>query len=123
VLVAVACDQIVMAEDARIGNASQFEPDPNFIEPSMRNAYVEIANRRKTIPADLALKMLDPSLEVLEVETEVSREYVLSSRLKDLEKKKTVAKKKVRFPAGEPGGDGRHTSAPSRIRQTDATRT
>jgi membrane-bound serine protease (ClpP class) len=100
VLVAMACDEIIMRDDAEIGEAGKFE---QVIEPSMRNAYVEIANRRKTIPADLALGMLDPALEVLVVETDVSRELVLSDRLPELRKNKSFQASKVIKPAGKPG--------------------
>ncbi|MHB1033155.1 MAG: NfeD family protein [Pirellulales bacterium] len=99
VLVAMACDEIIMQEDAQLGKAGESEQD---IPLSMRNAYSEIANRRKTIPADVALGLLDPALEVVQVETEVSREYVLASRLEQLRKEKTVQASKVLLRAGEP---------------------
>ncbi|HEX4131041.1 MAG TPA: hypothetical protein VHZ24_13450 [Pirellulales bacterium] len=100
VLVAMACDEIIMSPTAEIGEAGKFE---SAIGPPMRNAYAEIANRRKTIPADLALGMLDPSLEVLEVETDVSREFVLASRLDELRRDKAFQASKVVKPAGKPG--------------------
>ncbi|MEX0712504.1 MAG: NfeD family protein [Pirellulales bacterium] len=100
VLVAMACDEIIMHEEAEIGSAGEAE---SVIEPSVRSAYVEIANRRKTVPTDLALKMLDPSKELLVVETDVSREYVLAERLAALRKKKSVVSSKVLIPAGKAG--------------------
>ncbi len=100
VLVAMACDEIIMAEGAEIGEAGKFEP---VIEPSVRNAYVEIANRRKTIPADLALGMLDQALEVLVVETDVGREIILSSKLEELKQTKAIKSTKVLKAAGSPG--------------------
>ena len=48
VLVAMACDEIIMSPEAEIGKAGEFE---RVIEPSVRNAYVGIANRRMNIPA------------------------------------------------------------------------
>ena len=100
-LLMMACEQIVMAEDAQIGEAGI---DEETISPAKRSVYVDIANRRRTIPADLALGMLDPSLEVYEVETEVSREFVLSSRLEELRQQKTFEMpKKPLIPAGEAG--------------------
>jgi len=100
VLVAMACDEIIMREDAEIGEAGKYEV---AIEPWVRDAYVEIANRRKTIPADLALGMLDPAVEVLLVETDTSRELVLASRLAELRKQKSFETSKVIKPAGQPG--------------------
>lgn len=100
VLVAIACDEIIMHPDAEIGNAGEYE---RVIEPSVRSAYVEIANRRKTVPSDLALGMLDPALEILIVETDVSREFVRAERLEELKKEKSVQSTEVLIRAGEPG--------------------
>ncbi|HWB00951.1 MAG TPA: NfeD family protein [Pirellulales bacterium] len=100
VLIAMACDEIIMGPEAEIGEAGKFE---SSISPPMRNAYIEIANRRKTVPADLALGMLDAGVEVLEVETDVSREFVLASRLDELRKQKSFQSSKVVKPAGKPG--------------------
>jgi membrane-bound serine protease (ClpP class) len=100
VLVAMACDEIIMSPDAEIGKAGEFE---RVIEPSVRNAYVGIANRRMSIPSDVALAMLDPALELDLIETDVSREYVLASRLDELRKQKSFEKPKIIKPAGQPG--------------------
>ncbi len=100
VLVAMACDEIVMNPEAEIGKAGEFE---GVIEPSLRNAYASIAERRMNIPADVALAMLDPSVELVLIETDVSREYVLASRLEELRKQKSFEKPKVIKPAGQPG--------------------
>ena len=100
VLVALACDEIIMGEEAEIGNAGAFETS---IKPSMRDAYVEVANSRKTVPADVALKMLDPAIELLLVETDVSREFVRGDRLEELRKKKSFGPPKTVIPAGKPG--------------------
>ena len=96
----MACDEIIMSADAEIGDAGKYE---TVIEPWVRDAYVEIANRRKTVPADLALGMLDPAVEVLLVETDVSRQFVLRSRLDQLRKEKSFHISKVIKPAGKPG--------------------
>jgi membrane-bound serine protease (ClpP class) len=90
-----------MAEDAQIGEAGK---DEETISEGKRNMYVDIANRRRTIPADLALGMLDKDLEVWEVETDVSREFVVSGRLEDLRKEKTFQlPPKPLIPKGEMG--------------------
>lgn len=100
VLVGLACDEIVLGAQAQIGNAGA---DEAHISPDMRSVYAEIAGRRKTVPVDLALGMLDPALEVLSVETELSREFVLAERLKELEAQRAVQSTKVIVRAGEPG--------------------
>ena len=81
VLVALACDEIIMAPDATIGSAGI---DEKTIEDFILTGYREIANRRRTVPVELALGMLDPSREVLEVDTEVSREFVTPDELAKL---------------------------------------
>ena len=100
VLVAMACDEIVMSPEAEIGKAGEYE---KVIEPSVRNAYVGIANRRMNIPSDVAIALLDPAVELVMVETDVSREYALASRIDELRKQKSFEKPKVIKPAGQPG--------------------
>lgn len=100
VLVAMACDEIVMSPDAEIGKAADGE---TVIEPSVRSAYAEVAKRRMSIPSDVALAMLDPATELLMVETDVSREFVLRSHLEELAKQKAFGPPKVIKAAGQPG--------------------
>src|SRR5262245_48356332 len=87
VLVAMACEEIVMAPEATIGEAGLDEPSEEAIDPTVRSGYSEIANRRRTIPVEVALAMLDKNVEVLKVETEVSPEFVLAGELDALKKK------------------------------------
>lgn len=100
VLVALACDEIIMHDEAQLGDAGRGE---EVVKPSVRNAYVEIANSRKTVPADVALKMLDPSIDLRLVETEVSREFVRADRLAEVRKHKSIAKVEPLIAAGKPG--------------------
>jgi membrane-bound serine protease (ClpP class) len=100
VLVAMACDEIVMSPDAEIGQAAEGDA---VIEPSVRSAYAEVAKRRMSIPSDVALAMLDPATKLVMVETDVSREFVLDSRLEELRKQKAFGEPKVIKPAGQPG--------------------
>lgn len=99
-LPAIACDEIVMAPDAQIGDAGKGE---EAIGPELVTIYREIADRRKTVPSDLVLGMLDPAVEVLQIETEVSREFVLKSRLDEVRKLRAVMNSTVVKAAGEPG--------------------
>ena len=100
VLVAIACQEIVMAKDASMGAAGVDEP---AITPTLRSAYTEIANRRRTVPAILALGMLDPALEVLDVETETGSEFVTPDGLAQLKKQHTTKEPVVVKRAGEQG--------------------
>ncbi len=67
----------------------------------MRSGYREIANRRRTIPAEVALAMLDKNVELLKVETEVSPEFVLKSELDALKERHTIHSQEVLSPAGQ----------------------
>jgi membrane-bound ClpP family serine protease len=89
VLPAIACEQIIMAPDAQIGEAGLDEPAEQATDATVRAGYREIANRRRTIPAEVALSMLDKSVELVKVNTEVSPEYVFESDLEELRKKHT----------------------------------
>jgi membrane-bound serine protease (ClpP class) len=100
VLVAIACDEIAMPANVEIGQAGIYEQS---IGAEMRSVYNEVAQRRRTIPPDVVLGMLDPALEVLQVETEVSREFVLRDRLPELAKKHAVQASRVLIRQGEAG--------------------
>jgi membrane-bound ClpP family serine protease len=100
VLAAIACQEIVMAKSASIGAAGVDEP---IITPTLRSAYTEIANRRRTVPAILALGMLDPAVQVLDVETEAGSEFVTPEGLAKLKKQHTTKEPVVVKRAGEQG--------------------
>ena len=87
VLVAMACEEIIMAPDAEIGDAGI---DETVIGPTVRSGYKEIADARSTIPVAIALGMLDRDIKVLKVTTEVGTEYVLEDQLDDLKKRRVV---------------------------------
>ncbi len=103
VLAVMACEEIVMAPDAVIGEAGIDEPAEEEINPTKRAGYREIANERRTIPAEVALGMLDRQLEVLKVETEISPEFVLSTQLDALKQKHTIQSQSVLKRPGELG--------------------
>ena len=98
VLVAIACQEIIMAKDATIGAAGI---DEKVITPTLQSAYAEIAGRRRTVPKDIALGMLDPALEVLQVKTDVDREFVTPEELEQLKKKHATEEPVVVKRAGE----------------------
>lgn len=105
VLVALACNEIVMHQDApgettEIGDAGEHE---TAIDATMTAGYRQIAESRRTVPVPIALKMLDKNVELLQVETESSREFALPSDLPELRKKKATAEPKVVIPAGRVG--------------------
>ena len=101
VLAAIACEEIVMAPDAVIGEAGLDEPAEETTDQTVRSGYREIADRRRTIPVDVALAMLDKNHELLKVETEVSREFVLKSDLDALKERHTIQSEQVLSPPGQ----------------------
>src|SRR5262245_2191490 len=90
VLIAMACEEIVMAPDAEIGEAGI---DEQTIDPEVRSTYTQLAERRRTIPVAVALAMLDKSATAYKVSTGVGTEYVLADKLADLDKEKLVQQK------------------------------
>jgi membrane-bound ClpP family serine protease len=99
ILAVMACDDIIMAPDASIGPAGV---DKSQISETVRAAYREIAGRRRKLTVPLALGLLDPSLEILSVQTEVGTEYVTPEGLVELKKTQAAATPEVFKPAGEP---------------------
>jgi membrane-bound serine protease (ClpP class) len=99
VLVALACQQIIMGKDATLGPACTDQKD---ITPSDRGIYADVANQRRTLPKALALGLLDPQLEIFSVKTESGTRYVTTEDLEELKKNRTVQAPEVIKHAGEP---------------------
>ena len=107
VLAALACDQLMMPGDAELGPVGI---EPRAIGDTERSAYREIAGRRKTVPTEVALWLLDPSRDVLKVETERGSEYVTPEGLAELRKRRTVKSQQplrdlIAGSPGQLGGD------------------
>lgn len=83
VLPVLACEQLIVAPDAELGDAGGTEA---FIDVTLRRGYSEIAERRRTIPVPVALGMLDPAQAVYKVETPTGTQYVLGDDLARVEK-------------------------------------
>lgn len=103
VLVALACEELAMAPTAELGEAGIDEDPARPIEPSVLEGYRQIALARRTTPEAIVMGLVDPRLEVLEVETEASNEYVERGDLAALEQNQTVVRTTPLFPAGTMG--------------------
>jgi membrane-bound serine protease (ClpP class) len=103
VLVALACDQIVMNPEAELGEASIDEDASRAIDPKIVSAYAEIVKRRGTVPEAVVLGMVDKRLEILEVETDQGTKYVVGTQLDALKKDHTVISQETIVPAGSLG--------------------
>ncbi len=100
VLPALACQEIIMAkEGASIGAAGI---DEKHLNKTVRSAYAEIAGRRRTVPPVVALAMLDPSVEVLQVETDkLATEFVTPEELQKLKQEHATKEPVVVKQAGQ----------------------
>ena len=79
VLAAMACEQIIMKAEAELGDAGK---TGQVVMQTHRAAYLEIAARRGTIPAAVALGMLDSALTVYRLEMiEGGTRYALGDEL------------------------------------------
>lgn len=102
VLLAMACNEIVMAPEASIGDAGKYEPEGDrTVSPRVRSAYVDVAGLRRTVSEDVAVSLVDPASELLFVQTEKSGRYVLRENLAALAKIEAVdanAAKSIKKP-------------------------
>jgi membrane-bound serine protease (ClpP class) len=78
VLVALACEEIVMPADMVLGPANTREP---LVDDAMRAAYREIASRRKTAPPAVALALVDPAARVFRVSTDDGEQFVEAAEM------------------------------------------
>lgn len=102
VLPVLACEEIVMAKDAELGAAGSGEP--GAIDDTLRRAYTEIAERRRTIPAAIALGLLDKSLavsKVILVENKGVR-YETAEELQRLRDAGSISQVETLFQPGDP---------------------
>jgi membrane-bound ClpP family serine protease len=100
VLVALACEEIYMSEEAEIGAAGARE---ERIDRAHRGGYQDIAESHKTIPWPLVLGMLDRQTRVVRAVTDTGSEFVLSEDLEKLRKEKLVRSETEVVKAGQLG--------------------
>lgn len=101
VLLALACDEIAMAEDVKIGNLSDDQrlADPTITE---QTAYEEVA-RKNGYDKWLALAFLNRRLSLVEVETAAGGKRILpADRVEEFAKQARILKKAVIKEAGAP---------------------
>ena len=81
-LVAMACQEIVMHEDAELGRSGGDSIQVGRVE---REAYEDIFAQRQTLPAALAIGMLDGEAEVLRATVKDGSRWVYAEQLTDVE--------------------------------------
>jgi membrane-bound ClpP family serine protease len=100
VLVALACEEIIMHPDAEIGEAGIDEDGGRAVPEAVVSFYRNIAQKRRPAYEPVVLGMLDQSLRVLKVETEVGPEFILASELDDLKERRTIVDQQELFAGG-----------------------
>lgn len=100
VLAAIACEEIVMAADAELGDASADEPADQAVSRTVVEAYREIADAKRTIPVALAVGMIDPAVEVVQIESEEGVRFLLRDEVETFRSDNEVINESVLVPAG-----------------------
>ena len=103
VLIALACEEIVMAPEAEIGDAGIDEDESRSVDEGLVSSYQQIAAARRTVPEAIALGMLDRRAEVLKVETDQGTEFVLRDDFNALKQNHTIVSEEVLVPRGSLG--------------------
>ena len=100
VLAAIACEEIVMASDAELGEASADEPADQAVSRTVVEAYREIADAKRTIPVALAVGMIDPAVEVVQIESEEGVRFLLREEVEAFRADNEVINERALIPAG-----------------------
>ncbi|HIF32675.1 MAG TPA: hypothetical protein EYQ75_13595 [Planctomycetaceae bacterium] len=99
VLLALACEEIMMSSQAELGDAGGHE---EFVDAAMVAFYQDIAKRRRTLSPEMALSMLDPSAGFFRVSTIGGEErYVNAKELQQLKDAKETVNSRTIFGSGQ----------------------
>jgi membrane-bound serine protease (ClpP class) len=89
-----------MAADAEIGDAGVDEPDQADVSRTVVEAYREVADAKRTLPEALAIGMIDPAVEVLQVESDGGLQFMLSSDFDEFSQNHEVINKQTLVAPG-----------------------
>ncbi len=101
VLLALACEEIAMAPEARIGMASKDESSNTPIEPLIRAGYEQISQARRTAPTSVAIAMVDRNETLTQIETESGIDYLLTNDLVEARDTESIVEETLLTPQGE----------------------
>jgi len=96
VLVALACEEIVMAPDAVLGPANADEP---VVDETVRAGYRQIADVRRAVPSAIAVALVDPKARTVRAVTGDGEVFVAESELADLRRRQAVLEVEELQPA------------------------
>lgn len=100
VLIALACEQIVIAPDAKLGEASIDEKSNRGVDSNIVSSYRAVASKRLTVPLAVVTALVDPQVELLQVEVDDGIDFHLSSELDEVKKKHTIVSQDIIKPVG-----------------------
>lgn len=100
VLPVLACEELIMDDDAELGAAGI---DEARVEPTVRQGYEEIANRRRTIPAAVAISMLDKNAKLMQLKTADGQRFALEADLAEIQRNTVVTSSTTVVPEGQMG--------------------
>ena len=98
ILPVLACDELIMAENARLGPVTDRKEK---ITPAIRMAFEELCQRKGT--SAVVAAFLDPMIRIYEVETQQGTQWVTQSEYTSMNKEKKVflsLPKELVFPFG-----------------------
>ncbi|WP_428307624.1 hypothetical protein [Lacipirellula sp.] len=102
-LAAIACEEIIMPADARIGDAAADEPADQAISRTVVEAYREIADAKRTIPVALAVGMTDPAVEVIQIESDEGVRFLLREEVEAFRGDNEIISERTLISAGSIG--------------------
>jgi membrane-bound serine protease (ClpP class) len=87
VLVALACDEIAIGADSVLGPAGR---EGRAVDATTRAGYAEVAARRRTVPAAVAVGMVDPAARVVRLSTDDGERFVEEAEVEPLRRQRAV---------------------------------
>ena len=99
VLIALACEELAMLPDAEIGKSGI---DETQVEPTVEQAYLDIAARRGMFPASAIRSMLDPSQSLVQLDLEGGGvEYITLPELESKPREQGAWRERQLVPANQ----------------------
>lgn len=99
VLIALACEELAMLPDAEIGKSGI---DETQVEPTIEQAYLDIAARRGMFPASAIRSMLDPSQSLVQLDLEGGGvEYITLPELESKPREQGAWRERQLVPANQ----------------------
>lgn len=102
-LAAIACEEIIMPADARMGDSAADEPNDQAISRTVVEAYREIADAKRTIPVALAIGMTDPAVEVVQIESDEGVRFLLREEVETYRNDNEIISERTLIPVGSVG--------------------